>query len=83
MADETVTKTGVKKHLVDDVGEVWKRWSTWIMSLLVTAQATWALMPSEAREILPKPQYLGLGLGIAALIASMLKQGKKDGGSEE
>jgi len=83
MADEAVKKTGVKKHLVDDVGGVWKRWSTWITTLMVTAQATWALVPSEAREMLPKPQYLGLGLGVAALIASMLKQGKKDGGTEE
>lgn len=82
MADKAVKKTGVKKYLVDDVGAVWKRWSTWIMSLLVTAQATWALVPSEAREILPKPQYLGLGLGVAALIASILKQGKKDGETE-
>lgn len=69
----------IRAWLIDDWPKVWKRWSVQITALMVTTQAVWAAVPDEARMILPGPQYIGLGLGIAALIATILKQGKADG----
>lgn len=81
MADEVKKTIGrkVEEKLVDDWSKLWKRWSSQIITLMVTAQITWAAVPSEARELLPRPEFIGIGLGVAALIASMFKQGTKKG----
>lgn len=68
----------IKNKIVDDWGTIYKRWSTQIITLMIVAQSTWALVPSEAREILPRPELISIGLGIAALIASLIKQGRED-----
>lgn len=69
----------IRSWLIDDWPKVWKRWSVQIMALMVAAQAVWAAVPAEARQLLPGPEYIGIGLGLAALIATVLKQGKADG----
>ncbi|MCW2395904.1 MULTISPECIES: hypothetical protein [unclassified Sphingobium] len=68
----------IRAWLIDDWPEVWKRWSVQITALMIATQAVWAAVPEEARMILPGPQYIGIGLGIAALIATIFKQGKSD-----
>lgn len=65
--------------LIDDWTKLFKRWSAQIIALGVVAQTVWATMPSEARQLFPAPEYIGIGLGVAALIAMILKQGKDDG----
>lgn len=66
-------------RLVDDWRNLRKRWSVQLTGLAVAAQATWALVPDEARRILPRPEMIGLVLGALALIATLFKQGKQDG----
>lgn len=68
-----------KARLIADWRKVGKRWSTQIVALGVIAQTVWAAMPVEARQLFPAPEYIGIGLGIAALIAMIFKQGKSDG----
>lgn len=65
--------------LIEDWKKAWKKWSVQLTTLMVTAQVTWAAVPSEARELMPSPEYIGIGLGIAALFATILKQGSEDG----
>jgi hypothetical protein len=69
----------IRGRIVDDWRAIGKRWSVWLTSAAITGQATWALVPSEARELLPQPQIIGLVLGGAALVAMFFKQGKNDG----
>lgn len=69
----------LRDKIVDDLPTVFRRWSVWLTSLMVAVQAIWATMPAEARQLFPGPEYVGIGLGIAALIATIVKQGKKDG----
>ena len=65
--------------LIDEWWTVARRWSAQIVALGVVAQTVWATMPTEARQLFPAPEYIGIGLGVAALIAMILKQGKDDG----
>ena len=64
--------------LIDDWKTVFKRWSVQITALMVAVQTVWATMPAEARQLFPGPEYVGMGLGLAALIATIVKQGKTD-----
>lgn len=65
--------------LIEDWKRVWKRWSAQLVALGVVAQTVWATMPAEARLLFPAPEYIGIGLGVAALAAMIIKQGKADG----
>jgi hypothetical protein len=67
-----------KSWLIDDWPKVWKRWSVQITTLMIATQAVWAAVPEEARHLLPGPEYIGIGLGLAALVATVFKQGKND-----
>ncbi len=69
----------IRARIVDDWRAIGKRWSVWLTSMAIAGQATWALVPSEARELLPQPQIIGLVLGAAALVAMLFKQGTNDG----
>lgn len=69
----------IRARIIDDWRTLGKRWSVWLTSTAIAGQATWALVPSEARELLPQPQIIGLVLGGAALLAMFFKQGKSDG----
>lgn len=60
--------------LIDEWWKVGKRWSAQIVALGVVAQTVWATMPTEARQLFPAPEYIGIGLGISALIAMIVKQ---------
>lgn len=70
----------IRARLVDDWRDLRKRWSVQLTGLAVAAQATWALVPSEARLLLPKPEAIGLVLGALALVATLFKQGENDDG---
>ncbi len=72
-------KDRVRGRLVEDWRSLRKRWSVQLTGLAVAAQATWALVPTEARQILPRPEAIGLVLGALALVATLFKQGKADG----
>lgn len=65
--------------LIDDWIKVGRRWSAQIVALGVVMQTVWATMPAEARLLFPAPEYIGIGLGLSALIAMVVKQGKDDG----
>ncbi len=73
-------KEKVRNRIVDDWRALHKKWSIQITGLMISAQVVWAAVPSEARSLLPRPEYIGIGLGLAALIAMTLKQGKSDAG---
>lgn len=64
----------VEEKLVDDWKAIFKRWSAQLTILAIAAQTCWGAMPPEAREMLPSPHLIGLGLGIAALISMFVKQ---------
>ncbi len=66
-------------RLVDNWRDLRKRWSVQLTGLAVAAQATWALVPAEARLLLPRPEAIGLVLGALALVATLFKQGGTDG----
>jgi len=65
--------------LIEEWKAVWKRWSVQLTALMVAVQTVWATMPAEARQLFPSPEYVGMGLGITALLATIIKQGKSDG----
>jgi hypothetical protein len=69
----------IRARLVDDWRDLRKRWSVQLTGLAVAAQATWALVPMEARLLLPRPEAIGLVLGALALLATFFKQEKQDG----
>ena len=69
----------IRARLVDDWRDLRKRWTVQLTGLAVAAQATWALVPLEARLLLPRPEAIGLILGALALLATFFKQGKNDG----
>ena len=70
----------IRARIVDDWRDLRRRWSVQLTGLAVAAQATWALVPLEARQLLPQPQIIGLVLGALALVATLFKQGEtKDG----
>lgn len=69
----------IRARLVDNWRDLRKRWSVQLTGLAVAAQATWALVPAEARFLLPRPEAIGLVLGALALVATLFKQGKTDG----
>lgn len=87
MADEAVDKTERpsfwRRRLTPDYRLVWKRWSTWIVGVMTALQGIWVLVPSEARELLPRPELIGLGCGALALIAAMIRQGKYKDAEDE
>lgn len=66
-------------RLIDDWKTIWKRWSVHILAIGTVAQTVWATMPAEARLLFPAPEYIGIGMAVAALIAMVVKQGKDDG----
>lgn len=66
-----------RPKLISDWNLVWKRWSVWLTSLMVSGQLIWAAVPGEARAILPRPEVIGIVLGILALLATIIKQGGK------
>lgn len=69
----------MKPRLIDDWKKVGKRWSVQITSLMISAQLLWATVPGEARAMLPRPEAIGIALGVLALVATIIKQGGGDG----
>lgn len=69
----------LKLRLIEDWKTAWKFWSVQLVTLGVIAQTVWAALPSESRALIPSAEWIGIGLGIAALIARLFTQEKKDG----
>lgn len=65
--------------LIDEWRKAWKFWSVQILTIGIVAQTVWAALPDESRSLFPGPQYIGIGLGLAALGARLFKQGSGDG----
>lgn len=68
-----------KPSLVDDWKAIFKRWSTQIVAFGVAAQVVWGTMPDDARALFPSANYIGIVLGLGALVAMFIKQDKLNG----
>jgi hypothetical protein len=69
--------TAWRDHIVDDVGTLWKRWSTRIAAFqFSTVLIWWAGVPAEWKAALPASAGMLLlaGSGAAFIIAQMVKQ---------
>lgn len=68
----------MKFQLADDIGGLWKRWSTRIQAAVITLAASWGLSPEEWRDAVPKWMLVALMavFALATISAQAVKQKK-------
>lgn len=69
----------LKSHLVDDVRDAWKWFSTWIFGIITVLPIVWPQMPADLKAALPADlmPYVS-ALAFAGLVLRLVKQGSKD-----
>lgn len=65
----------LKSHLVDDVRDAWKWFSTWAFAVLAVLPIAWPQVPSDLKAALPADvlPYLS-ALAFAGLVLRLVKQ---------
>lgn len=75
----------VRDHLVDDVGKLYRRWSTQIQISIIPLAGGWIAAPQEWRDAVPKwcLVVLMVAYAVATVTAQAVKQPSltKDGGA--
>lgn len=76
----------IKGRIVSDWREMWKRWSLQlkVLGALVMAASealgtSWQQLPPDLRAYIPHANTIGLSLFVMGIVASFIRQGKKDG----
>jgi hypothetical protein len=81
--DHPSVKQRVKAKIVPEWRQIYKRWSAQIIGISLAGQGIWLNLPDESKVLVPHVELIGMALGIAALLATFVKQGKADASSDE
>jgi len=81
--DRPSVKQRVKAKIVPEWRQIYKRWSAQLIGISLAGQGIWLNLPDESKALVPHVELIGMALGIAALLATFIKQEKSGGNSDE